>query len=82
MNNEHLYEPKIHLAKEFDSTDHACNCRVTFNTKYVTNFFYKVTCLHCLKIVDSMKRSGKLNLTETMRLTDERNSRQQIKPLT
>jgi hypothetical protein len=60
------HKDKIHLAKEYGSLDIACNTPKTFSSKFVTNFYYKVTCFHCLRIVESMKRAGKLSLLEVV----------------
>jgi hypothetical protein len=68
------YKEKIHLAKSFDSLEVACSTPKTFNGRMVTNYFYKVNCTHCLRIVESMKRAGKLSLTETMKQNENRNN--------
>lgn len=60
------HKDKVHLAKEFDSLELACRTKKTFQPKMVTNYYYKVTCTHCLRIVESMKRSGKLSLLEVV----------------
>lgn len=63
------YETKIHLAKN-NQDEHACKTPKTFQPKLVTRFYTKVTCVHCLRIVESLKRAGKLSLTEALNSYD------------
>lgn len=48
---------KIHLSKSKGSLEIACFTRPNFQPKMLTDYPEKVTCRHCLKIVESMNRN-------------------------
>lgn len=55
-------DQKIHLSSKTGSLSLACRTKQNFAPKLVTDYPSKVTCEHCKKIIQSMKRSGYFNL--------------------
>lgn len=48
---------KVHLSKEINSTEPACRAKPTYMGLVVANDIEKVSCFHCKKIIESIKRS-------------------------